>query len=99
MEAAAAEQHREALADWEAGQVVAKEAEKVNAAEIRKLIKAKKPADAQALARQDLQSPDAPERRRPTDDPTVVPVGARRENAWPALAEQRGPSPPTMCPF
>jgi putative DNA primase/helicase len=39
-EAAAAEQHREAVADWEAGQVLAKEAAKVNATEIRKALKA-----------------------------------------------------------
>src|SRR5512132_1342903 len=39
IEAAAAEQHREAVANWEAGQVVAKEATKVNGTEIRKLLK------------------------------------------------------------
>ena len=50
MEAAAAEQHREAVADWEAGQVVAKEAAKVNATEIRKLLK-------QAIPRPPRRSP------------------------------------------
>jgi putative DNA primase/helicase len=56
--------------------VVAKEADKVNAAEIRKLIKAKKTADAQALARQDLQCADAPTRRRyVVNDTTVEKLG------------------------
>jgi putative DNA primase/helicase len=76
METEAAKQHAEAIADWEAGQVVAKEADKVNAAEIRKLIKAKKTADAQALAKQDLQSEGEPVRRRyVVNDTTVEKLG------------------------
>jgi Protein of unknown function (DUF3987) len=76
MEAEAAEQHREAVADWEAGQVVAKEAAKVNATEIRKLLKANNPAAAHTLARQDLQSANEPVRRRyVVNDTTVEKLG------------------------
>jgi putative DNA primase/helicase len=76
MEAEAAEQHREAVADWEAGQVVAKEAAKVNATEIRKAPKANNPSAAHALARQDLQSTNEPARRRyVVNDTTVEKLG------------------------
>jgi putative DNA primase/helicase len=76
MEAAAAEQHREAVANWEAGQVVAKEATKVNGTEIRKLLKQGNPAAAQALARQDLQPANEPARRRyVVNDTTVEKLG------------------------
>jgi putative DNA primase/helicase len=64
MESEAAERHREAIADWEAGQVVAKEAGKVNGAEIRRMLKSGERAAAHALARQDLEGDAEPVRRR-----------------------------------
>jgi putative DNA primase/helicase len=76
MEAEAAERYRQALADWEAGQVVAKEAEKVNAGEIRKLLKSGQHAAALALARQDLEGDAEPVRRRfIINDSTVEKLG------------------------
>jgi putative DNA primase/helicase len=64
MEAQAAKDHQDVVADWEADQVIAKEAVKVNATEIRKLLKKDDRQGAHALARQDLQSDAEPTRRR-----------------------------------
>jgi putative DNA primase/helicase len=76
MEAEAAKQHQVAAADREAAQVVAREAQKINAGEIRKLLKARDPDAAQALARQDLDVDDAPARRRfIINDSTVEKLG------------------------
>jgi hypothetical protein len=64
MEAEAAKRHAEALANWDAAQVVAKEAAKVNATEIRKALKRNDQAAAHALAREDLDPGEQPTRRR-----------------------------------
>lgn len=64
MEAQAAKDHQDVVADWEADQVIAKEAVKVNATEIRKLLKKDDRQGAHALARQDLQPDAEPARRR-----------------------------------
>ncbi len=76
MEAEAAKRHREAVADWEAAQVVSRQAEKVNEAEIRKALKQKNHAAAHALAREDLDPGDQPARRRyVVNDTTVEKLG------------------------
>jgi putative DNA primase/helicase len=76
LEAEAAKRYREAMGDWEAGQVVAKEAAKVAAPRIRKLLKMGQHAEARAHARQDLESEQEPVRRRfVVNDTTVEKLG------------------------
>jgi putative DNA primase/helicase len=76
MEAEAAKRHQEAVADWQADQVVAKEAAKVNATAIRKALKTGDLATAHALARQDLDDEQMPTRRRYiVHDTTVEALG------------------------
>lgn len=76
MEAQAAQQHRDAVADWEAGQAVAKEAAKLNAGEIRKMLKTGDAAAAHVLARQDMETGEEPARRRfVVNDTTIEKLG------------------------